>query len=215
MCNEWFLLLTNPSNLETKVKLLARPIHQSTIPGGLLCTRQCAGRWGCTVRVTTKANQASRLFIAFSPWLCPGWMPLYSAWKYSSDLYLHGASHQKVGEKIHEHTEYTIHTRVTGKAQECMKKETAKSRGAREISPGTIFDLRWERGTRVNDAVCVCVRETGAKSGTQAKGKTYRKRKLDAQGPAEVQHNRCPAGKGRSSVQLRWDQAAFSLVSAT
>ena len=65
-------MLTNLSNLETKVKLLARHIHQSTIPGDLLCTRHCAGRWGCTVRVTAKADQASRPFIAFSPWLCPG-----------------------------------------------------------------------------------------------------------------------------------------------
>lgn len=52
-------------------------------------------------------------------------------------------------------------------------------------------------------SVCVCVRETGAKSGTQAKRRIYRKKKLYAQGPAEVQQNRCPAGKGRSSVQLR------------
>ena len=95
----------------------------------------------------------------------------------------------------------------------------AQSRGAREISPDTIFDLRWERWTRVNDAVCVCVcvcvRETGAESRTQTKGRIYRKRKPDAQGPADVQHNKCPAGKGRGRVWLRWDQAAFSLVSAT
>ena len=139
MCNEWFLLLTNLSNLETKVKLLARHIHQSTIPGGLLCTRHCAGCWGCTVRVTAKADQASRPFIAFSPWLCPGWMALYSAWRYSSDLYLHRATHQKVGGKLHEHTEYTIHIRVTREAQECMKKETEPNHG----EPGKFLQIQY------------------------------------------------------------------------
>lgn len=80
LCTKWFLLFTNPSNRETKVKLLARHIHQ------MYCsTRPCFAAGTCwALRLHSewlpRLTKPAEPVIPFSPRLWPGWMPLYSAW---------------------------------------------------------------------------------------------------------------------------------------
>lgn len=171
MCTKWFLLFTNPLNMETKVKLLARHIHQSAIPGGLLCSRHLLGtavaQWEWLPRLTKPADQSypSAPGCGLTGCLCTeGTALTFIFMALLIERWGGGGEYMSVLNT----PLYKSDKRGTGVRE---KGNWAKSWGSREISPDIIFDLRWERWTRVNGAVCVCVRETGAKSGTQAKGR--------------------------------------------
>lgn len=111
-----------------------KSVHQSTFPGGLLCTRHCARCWGCTVIMMAKAYQASRGSIACSPQLCPGLDAFVQCMEVQPWPSFSWSCSSKGGEKMHKPTEYTIRIRVTREAQECMKKETEPGQGESEKS---------------------------------------------------------------------------------